>query len=143
MPLLNQEQIMEIIPHRYEMLLVDEVLEIEEKTITAKLYCKEDKWFFRGHFPDYAVMPGVLQVEALAQTCAINVLNNEESKGKIGFFAKIDSCKFKNQVLPGDELILKVEITRSSSALVKAVGQTFVNDKLCTTAEITLALGKN
>src|SRR6476646_982138 len=111
--MLNIEQIKEIIPHRYPFLLVDKILEVDEgkravgiKNVTA------NEEFFNGHFPDYPVMPGVLIVEALAQVGAVAMLKKEENKGRLAFFAGIDNCRFKRQVVPGDQLRLEVEITR-------------------------------
>ncbi len=96
------EQIKEVIPHRYPFLLVDRILEVEEgkravgiKNVTA------NEEFFNGHFPEYNVMPGVLIVEALAQVGAFAVLKMEENQGKLAFFAGIEGCRFKRQVVPG------------------------------------------
>ncbi len=107
------QQIKETIPHRYPFLLVDKVTEIEEgERVTAVKNVTANEPFFQGHFPDYPVMPGVLIVEALAQTGAIGVLGIEENKGKIGFLAGLDKCRFKRQVKPGEQLQLEVEIVR-------------------------------
>ena len=111
--LLNQDQIKEIIPHREPFLLVDE---IEEMTpgVSAVGYknVTGEEGFFRGHFPEYPVMPGVLIIEALAQVGAISVLSLEENKGKLAFFGGIDKAKFRKQVVPGDRLKLEVEIIK-------------------------------
>lgn len=132
---------MEIIPHRHEMLLIDEVLEVVPgETATAVLNCDPDKWFFKGHFPDYPVTPGVLMVEAMAQTAAVAHLMLEENLGKIGFFAGINNCKFKRQVKPGDRLVLKVETLKKRGSISVVKGQAFVNDKLACKAELTLAI---
>ncbi|MCR4605988.1 MAG: 3-hydroxyacyl-ACP dehydratase FabZ [Eubacterium sp.] len=111
--LLNQDQIKDIIPHREPFLLVDE---IEEMTpgVSAVGYknVTGEEGFFRGHFPEYPVMPGVLIIEALAQVGAISVLSLEENKGKLAFFGGIDKAKFRKQVVPGDRLKLEVEIIK-------------------------------
>ena len=111
--LLNQDQIKEIIPHREPFLLVDE---IEEMTpgVSAVGYknVTGEEGFFRGHFPEYPVMPGVLIIEALAQVGAISVLSLEENKGQLAFFGGIDKAKFRKQVVPGDRLKLEVEIIK-------------------------------
>lgn len=139
--MLNKEQIKEIIPHRHEMLLIDEVLEVVPgETATAILNCEADKWFFKGHFPEYPVTPGVLMVEAMAQTAAVAHLLLEQNKGRIGFFAGINNCKFKRQVQPGDQLTLKIETIKTRGAIAVVQGQAFVEGKLACKAELTLAI---
>ncbi|MCF7927375.1 MAG: 3-hydroxyacyl-ACP dehydratase FabZ, partial [Candidatus Izimaplasma sp.] len=100
---LNSNQIQEIIPHRYPFLMIDKVAELEPghscKAIKA---VSANEMQFMGHFPKEHVMPGVLIVEALAQTGAVTILSLEENKGKIAYFAGIDKCKFKQVVKPGD-----------------------------------------
>lgn len=96
--MLNIEQIKEIIPHRYPFLLVDKILEVDEgKRAVGIKNVSANEEFFNGHFPDYAVMPGVLIVEALAQVGAVAVLKKEENRGRLAFFAGIDNCRFKNK----------------------------------------------
>ncbi|HFV2809140.1 TPA: 3-hydroxyacyl-ACP dehydratase FabZ, partial [Streptococcus agalactiae] len=96
--MLNIEQIKEIIPHRYPFLLVDKILEVDEgKRAVGIKNVSANEEFFNGHFPDYAVMPGVLIVEALAQVGAVAVLKKEENRGRLAFFAGIDNCRFKKQ----------------------------------------------
>ena len=107
--LLNQEQIKEIIPHRDPFLLIDEVLEMEVgKRVVARKYIKADDFWFKGHFPEKPVTPGVLMIEMLAQAGAVCILSQPEFKGKIGLFAGIDKARFKLQVHPGDTLRLEV-----------------------------------
>lgn len=135
--LLNQEQIKEIIPHREPFLLVDEVLEMEEgKSITAIKYVKEDEYYFKGHFPERKVMPGVLQVEALAQAGAIAVLSMPEHRGKLAFFGSIKEAKFKQQVVPGDTLTLKVNFEKLRSRAGTGKAEAYVGDKLACRCEI-------
>src|SRR5690625_1307666 len=111
--MMDTQEIKDIIPHRYPFLLVDKVLEVEEeKRVVGLKNVTANEPFFQGHFPDYPVMPGVLIVEALAQVGVIAVLGMEKNKGKIGFLAGIDKCRFKRQVKPGDQLKLEVEIKR-------------------------------
>lgn len=140
--MLDIQQIKEIIPHRYPFLLVDKVLEVEEgkraigmKNVTA------NEEFFNGHFPDYPVMPGVLIVEALAQVGAVAMLKKEENRGRLAFFAGIDNCRFKRQVLPGDQLRLEVEMTRVRGAIGKGKAVATVNGEIVCEAGITFALG--
>lgn len=135
------EQIKEIIPHRYPFLLVDKVLEVDEgKKVVGLKNVSINEPFFQGHFPSYPVMPGVLIVEALAQVGAITMLDKEENKGKIGFLAGIDKCRFKRQVKPGDQLRLEVEIIRVKGPIGKGKGRATVDGELACEAEITFAI---
>ena len=143
MALLDKNQIMEIIPHRDPFLLIDEVEELEiGKRVVAKKYIAPDSFWFRGHFPEHPVTPGVLIVEMLAQAGAVCALALPENKGKIAFFAGIDKAKFRRQVLPGDTLRLEVEMlkVRGSFGIGKAVAT--VDGERAVTAESTFALGK-
>src|SRR5699024_12075211 len=100
---MDVKQIKETIPHRYPFVLSDKVTEMEKgQRVVAIKNVTVNEPFFQGHFPDYPVMPGVLIIEALAQTGAMAVLGKEQNKGKIGFLAGVDKCRFKKQVTPGD-----------------------------------------
>ncbi|HEX6593666.1 MAG TPA: 3-hydroxyacyl-ACP dehydratase FabZ [Bacillota bacterium] len=135
------QAIKETIPHRYPFLLVDEVLEIDEgKRVVGLKNVTMNEPFFQGHFPEYPVMPGVLIVEALAQVGAIAVLGREENKGKLGFLAGIDRCRFKRQVRPGDQLKLDVEIIRMKGPIGKGKGKATVDGKVACEAEIMFAI---
>lgn len=139
--MIDIQEIKDIIPHRYPFLLVDKVLEIEEgKRVVGLKNVTANEPFFQGHFPDYPVMPGVLIVEALAQIGAIAVLKMEENKGKLGFLAGVDKCRFKRQVKPGDQLKLEVEIIRMRGAIGKGKGTATVNGEVACQAEIMFAL---
>ncbi|OLN24147.1 3-hydroxyacyl-[acyl-carrier-protein] dehydratase FabZ [Domibacillus antri] len=134
-------EIKETIPHRYPFLLVDRIVEVEDgkravgiKNVTA------NEEFFNGHFPDYPVMPGVLIVEALAQVGAVAMLKKEENKGRLAFFAGIDNCRFKRQVVPGDQLRLEVEMTRLRGSIGKAKAMASVEGELVCEAELMFAL---
>lgn len=138
---MNTEEIKAIIPHRYPFLLVDKIIEIDEaKRAVGIKNVSINEPFFQGHFPDYPVMPGVLIVEAMAQVGAIAVLNMEENKGKIGFLAGLDKCRFKRQVKPGDQLRLEVEIIRMKGPIGKGKGRATVDGELACEAEITFAI---
>ncbi|WP_341285810.1 3-hydroxyacyl-ACP dehydratase FabZ [Priestia megaterium] len=142
--MLDISEIKEILPHRYPFLLVDRIIEVEEgvravgiKNVTA------NEEFFNGHFPEYPVMPGVLIVEALAQVCGVIMLSKDENKGKLGLFAGIDNCRFKKQVVPGDQLKLEVEITRARGSFAKARATATVDGEIACEADITFALQNN
>lgn len=135
------EQIKETIPHRYPFLLVDKVTEVEEgKRVTGLKNVTINEPFFQGHFPDYPVMPGVLIIEALAQIGAIAVLGMEKNKGKIGFLAGVDKCRFKRQVKPGDQLKLEVEIIKIKGPIGKGKGIATVDGEIACEAEIMFAI---
>ncbi|NMH73892.1 3-hydroxyacyl-ACP dehydratase FabZ [Bacillus sp. RO2] len=140
--MLDINQIKEIIPHRYPFLLVDRIIELEEgqraigiKNVTA------NEEFFNGHFPEFPVMPGVLIVEALAQVGAVAMLKKEENKGRLAFFTGIDNCRFKKQVVPGDQLRLEVEMTRVRGSIGKGKGTATVDGQLVCELEMMFALG--
>lgn len=139
--MLNKEQIMEIIPHRDPFLLIDEVTELEIgiKAVAIK-YIKTDDFWFKGHFPDYPVTPGVLMLEMLAQTGAVALLAKPENKGKIGLFAGANDVKFKRQVVPGDILTLETEIVKQKGPIGIGIGKATVNGELSVSAEIKFAI---
>lgn len=142
---MNIQEIMRILPHRYPMLLVDRVLEIEEgKTITALKNVSVNESFFQGHFPGAPVMPGVLIIEAMAQCGAILCIKNftdEERAAKLAYFGGIDKARFRKPVVPGDQLIMQVEILQRRPAMVKLRGEAKVNDVLVAEAEMMSLLG--
>jgi len=136
--LYNIEQIKDIIPHRPPFLLVDKILSINEDNteIIGQKCVSMNEPFFAGHFPKKAVMPGVLIVEALAQTGAVLLLSIPENKGKIGYFAGINNMKFKKQVVPGDVLTLKVILNRHKGPLYFASVTATVDNQIAATGEI-------
>ena len=110
---LGREQIEEILPHRDPFLFLDEVTVLEPGSrVVARKRVREDEWFLTGHFPGRPIMPGVIIVEAMAQTGAVAVLADEANRGKLALFAGINDVRFKRMVLPGDELELICEVER-------------------------------
>lgn len=139
--LMNKEMIEKIIPHRDPFLLIDEVTEMEPgKSIKAKKYIKEDEFWFKGHFPEKPVVPGVLLLEMLAQAGAVAVLCKDEYKGKIGFLGGVDKAKFRRMVEPGDTVDLEVEIikVRGPVGIGKALAS--VNGEKAVSAEISFII---
>ena len=139
---LNIQQIKEIIPHRYPMLLIDRVEELidGEKVIAKKNVTITDP-FFQGHFPHEPVMPGVLIVEAMAQAGAVALLSLEQFRGKTAYFGGIDKAKFRQKVTPGDTLILEVEIIKVKSSAGIGKGIARVDGKKVAEAELTFMIG--
>jgi len=137
---MTKEQIKKIIPHREPFLLIDEINDlIPAKSATGKLYVRPDFDFFKGHFPQKPVMPGVLIVESLAQVGAVVLLSDKNYSGKIAYFTGIKNAKMRRQVLPGDHLILKVELTRLKLGFGLGNAQAYVGDELAVSCEISFA----
>jgi 3-hydroxyacyl-[acyl-carrier-protein] dehydratase len=135
--------IRKILPHRYPFLLVDRVIELDPgKSIVAYKNLTANEPFFQGHFPDYPVMPGVLQIEALAQTGAILALSMPGNEGKAALLTGVDGFKFRRQVVPGDQLRLEVTVTRYRMGFGKAAARATVDGELTAEGEISFAAAK-
>jgi 3-hydroxyacyl-[acyl-carrier-protein] dehydratase len=134
-------QILKLLPHRYPFLLVDRVLEITPReSITALKNVTMNEPFFQGHFPDFPVMPGVLIIEALAQTAALLTFAEERQENAVYYFAGIDGARFKKPVLPGDQLIMTAILEREKAGIYKFQVKATVNDELAAEANITCAV---
>ncbi|MFO7168458.1 MAG: 3-hydroxyacyl-ACP dehydratase FabZ [Chloroflexota bacterium] len=139
--MLNIQEIMAIIPHRYPFLLIDRIIELEpgQRAVGEKLVSIGEP-FFQGHFPDYPVMPGVLIVEALAQTGCVAALSLPENKGKLAFFAGIDGVRFRRQVTPGDTLRLEVRLEKMRRGIGKGAALATVDGQTACEGELMFAL---
>ncbi|NLT15637.1 MAG: 3-hydroxyacyl-ACP dehydratase FabZ [Clostridiales bacterium] len=136
---MNKSEIMEILPHRDNMLLIDEA-ELADGKAYGKYRVKGDEWFLKGHFPGNPVVPGVILCEILAQSAC--VLIAEEIKGSTPLFAGIDKVRFKTPVKPGDVIETECTMTKSKPPFFFAQGQGSVNGRLCVKAEFSFALKK-
>ena len=134
-------RIMHAIPHRYPFLLIDRVVEVvRDHSAVGIKNVSVNESFFQGHFPGHPVMPGVLIVEAMAQTGAVAVLAEEQNRGKIAFFAGIDECRFKRIVEPGDTLTLRCEIDQVRGPIGRGKATAHVGDELAARGTLTFAV---
>lgn len=139
--MLDKTQIEAILPHRDPFLLIDRVIDLvpgEYAVAEKDILATED--VFRGHFPGHPVFPGVLQLEALAQTGAVAVLSQPEARGKIVLFARADEVRFRRAVVPGDTLRLEMRLTKSRGPVGRGEGQAFVGSDLACSGTLTFAL---
>ena len=137
---MNREELKELLPHREPMLLLDEA-ELVGDEAHGKIKITGDEFFLQGHFPGNPVMPGVLIIEALAQTGAVAILCQDEWKGKTAYFAGINNAKFKQKVVPGDTLELTTEIIKVKGPIGVGKAVAKVNGKTACMAELTFAIG--
>ena len=141
MPILDIQAIRDILPHRYPMLLVDSILELEEERIVGIKNVTVNEPFFVGHFPDFPVMPGVLIVEAMAQVAGVLVLKSiPDRKNKLVLLASINEAKFRRPVLPGDQLQIEMKVTKRKASIAKMHGQATVNGVVVAEAELMCKL---
>lgn len=139
--MLTTKEIMDIIPHRHPFLLVDTIEELEPGIKAVGYKCVTyDEPFFRGHFPQEPVMPGVLQVEACAQIGAVAILSVTENKGKTAYFGAINNARFKRKVVPGDKLRMECEIIKQKGPLGIGKATATVDGEVALTAELTFMI---
>ena len=139
---LNIDQIKELIPHRYPFLLVDRIIECVPGERAVGLKCvSANEPFFHGHFPEFAVMPGVLIIEALAQVGAVAILSLPEYAGKTAYFGGIKNARFKSKVTPGDVVVLECTLTKRRGPVGVGEAKATVDGKVVATAELTFAIG--
>jgi 3-hydroxyacyl-[acyl-carrier-protein] dehydratase len=140
---LGRTEIEAILPHRDPFLLLDEVTHLEPGVrVVARKRVREDEWYLAGHFPGRPIMPGVLMVEALAQTGAVAVLSEEENRGKLALFAGIDDVRFKRLVTPGDELELVCELERVRGPIGRGKARATVDGELAVRGTLTFAVSE-
>lgn len=143
MPAFNMQEILEILPHRYPFMLVDRILECDdEKHIVGMKNLTFNEPFFQGHFPGEPVMPGVLQMEAMAQVAGILLNRLFGAEGTISYFAAIDNARFRRPVVPGDQLRMEIEIIKAKPRLSKVKAKAFVEDQLVSSADLMFSSAK-
>jgi len=140
---LEVEDILKILPHRYPFMLVDRIIEHvpEEDKIVGLKNLTFNETFFQGHFPDNPVMPGVLQLEAMAQVAGVMLNSKSGNEGKIAYFMSINNAKFRRMVKPGDQLRIVVEGQRIRSRMAVVKGMAFVGEELASEAELSFGYG--
>jgi UDP-3-O-[3-hydroxymyristoyl] N-acetylglucosamine deacetylase/3-hydroxyacyl-[acyl-carrier-protein] dehydratase len=137
---LDTVQLLKIIPHRYPFMMLDRVTKIDGNHISAIKNVTINEPFFQGHFPGHPIMPGVLQLEAMAQVAGILLLRRAENMGQLAYFMAADSVKWRKPVVPGDTLVIEIEMTKMRGKIGKAKGVCKVRDEIVSEAEITFML---
>ena len=136
---LDVAMIQKIIPHRYPFLLVDRIIECTDNRVVGIKNVTINEPFFQGHFPGNPIMPGVLIIEAMAQVGGVGALNIKDNLGKLAYFLSIKEAKFRKPVVPGDQLVMEVEIVKTKLSIMQARGVAKVNGEVVTEAEFMFA----
>lgn len=136
---LDINTIQKILPHRYPFLFVDKIIECTEKRIVGIKNVTINEPFFQGHFPGKPIMPGVLIIEALAQVGGVGALNIKDNLGKLAYFVSIKDAKFRKPVVPGDQLVMEVDILKTRLSVMQARGVAKVNQEVVAEAEFMFA----
>lgn len=139
------DEILKILPHRYPFMLVDKIIEQSEdgNRIVGLKNLTFNEHFFQGHFPDNPIMPGVLQLEAMAQVAGVMLNSRSGNEGRIAYFMSIGNAKFRKVVKPGDQLIIEVETVRMRSRMALVKAEAFVGDNLVSEAELSFGYGSD
>jgi len=140
---IDSRGIIDIVPHRYPFLLIDRILEVnnEGPSLVAIKNVTMNEPQFMGHYPGLPIMPGVLQIEAMAQAAVVLLLIQPQNKGKIPFFTGLDGVKFRRQIVPGDQMRIEVLVTHHRARAAKAEGRVLVDGELAVEAKLTCMLG--
>jgi UDP-3-O-[3-hydroxymyristoyl] N-acetylglucosamine deacetylase/3-hydroxyacyl-[acyl-carrier-protein] dehydratase len=137
---LDINEIKNILPHRFPFLMVDRIIELEEDKMAVGIKnVSVNEGFFQGHFPQQPIMPGVLQIEAMAQVAGILLFHSKKDNKSLGFFRAIENVKFRRTVVPGDQLRLEVQLDKKKGGIARFIGQVYVGGQLVTEAEFTIA----
>lgn len=139
--MIDSQIIKEILPHRYPILLVDRVLSMMDDEIVAIKNVTINEPFFQGHFPACPVMPGVLIMEALAQTAGVLALSEPENRGRLVFYAGMDKVRFKRQVVPGDQLVMTATFVKRRGKIAVVDAKAEVDGQLAASGLLTFAMG--
>lgn len=143
MSVMDVNEILSMLPHRYPFMLVDRILEmnIEEQRIVGYKNLTFNEPFFQGHFPGEPIMPGVMQLEAMAQVSGILLNKVNQKEGEIAYFMAIDKAKFRRKVVPGDVLRMEIKVTRMRSRMAVVEGKAYVGEDLASQAELMFGYG--